>query len=785
MRPFRAVFVNRQGAAPLMAGGAVIFLPRDVGGAFALSRETGKLLWQEPLLPADELIGRQGTVVFLRNQHSVAAVDAATGKALWERYFPEPIARSALLGGSLLVDDGKDLVHLSCKDGTAAPQPQPWKEPVLTFAPRGGGLLAVSPSAVNHDVGQPINPQAQDQPLALPLAQAWFLPRPAATIVVPPPEAQMPDRVLLVSQNLIECLTPTAKGAITWRLLVEGGFKLAWADKKLLVIHPGKVLAVGIDGKTLWQARTPFTIGRHLVAGPHLILQTNGNPWEYLGRATAAIDLTNGQVLWQSHFRQDLTYPEWSYPARGLGFDGQNLHMVGYFEPWKNCDVVVRPADGKILEIVPVPPMSAGGVAFQGTWGLIADDARRLTEIDITRKSPPKPFGADLRQVLQPGNYYMRLDHAVKMADPWALLRFDDLYYHKEDRSTVIKRGDPSYQMTIMALGDLFGDLLVASNPAGAAIVHLPTKKQIQFNMPLGPEHVGRPEKALGAWEMGSRLMLVSGMIREGRGGWPVHVRVDMLDRETGAPQGCQILDDVLMGQLLSPSTGYAVENQAVRVGQTLLVTDVAGLHAFVGSPQAPLSSLLPLPATMCLPQSIRLDGLLDDWPDTPPLAIKDRLGRPGQLQIACDGAFIYLAISYHCGQLEPREGRGAFGAGAMLEMNLQAGPLSYKANLSIDHRGKRVVENLQVEQAVDVQYGHYYDAAAGEIVFEAAVPAQALGWRAARTGIGPLQVGFTAWDGSTAIGAEPLFTVRAQMPEIEPAKAAPPKPPRRTPRRP
>lgn len=771
----RPAFLNRRGAAPGIAGPAVLFLPRDAGGAFALARDTGKPLWQQPVLPSESWVGQQGTVAFLRNEHSVAAVEAVSGNVLWERYQDEPIHAAGLLGAGVLIDNGKELVQLSTADGLRLGQ-QPWKEPVLSFVPRDGGLLAITPYAVNQDVGQPLNPSAQELPLALPLARAWHLPRPAARLVEPPPEARMPGRVLLLSQNLIECLTPSAKGQIDWRLLVEGGFTLAWTDKKLLVIYPEKVLAVGPDGKILWQARAPFPVRRHLVAGPYLVLQANANGWESNGRGTAAMDLNTGQVLWENHWRREFNYPEWKAPFRGMAYDGQNLHLFGHFEPYQSCDVVVRPAEGTILDIVRVFDFGIGGPALQGAWGLTHDYLRRLYEFDLSRPASLKPFAADVRAMLYLDGRAFQLERAVHMADPWARLVKVDPYYHREDRTVIIKRGDPAYEVTILAIGELYGDLLVASNPAGAVIVHLPTKKQIQFNMPLTAEHVGKPLKPLGAWELGNQYLLASGMIRDGQGGWPVHVRVDVLDRQTGASQGCQVLEDVLMGRLAAINASFAVENQTLRVGQTLLVTDVNGLHAFVHSPQAPITSLSPLPATRCAPGSIRMDGFMDEWPETTPLTFKDRRGQAGQLRLAWDGSALYGAISYHCGDFQPRKGRGPFGAGAMLEINLQAGPFSHKANLSLDARGRLVVEYAG-EQALWVrQYGHSYDPAAGEIVMKFAVPTE--NW--ARTGFGPLQMSFSAWEDSTALGAQPLFTVRAQMPEIEPVKADPPKPPRR-----
>ncbi len=44
-------------SAPIVVDEKVIFAPRDCAGVFALDRETGRLVWDRPLAPSDELVG--------------------------------------------------------------------------------------------------------------------------------------------------------------------------------------------------------------------------------------------------------------------------------------------------------------------------------------------------------------------------------------------------------------------------------------------------------------------------------------------------------------------------------------------------------------------------------------------------------------------------------------------------------------------------------------------------------------------------------------------------------
>src|SRR5205085_920365 len=51
---------RRQGAAPLVAGRAVVYVPRDAAGLFALDSVTGDMLWQHKDEPAYRALGTFG-----------------------------------------------------------------------------------------------------------------------------------------------------------------------------------------------------------------------------------------------------------------------------------------------------------------------------------------------------------------------------------------------------------------------------------------------------------------------------------------------------------------------------------------------------------------------------------------------------------------------------------------------------------------------------------------------------------------------------------------------------
>lgn len=769
---YRDAMMRRQGAAPVVAGDVVVFMPRDFVGMLGVSRSTGKVLWQNPLAPSESFVGQRDGVLVAYSDKYLAAVDCRTGVVIWQRPLTMPIRSASLQGGTVVVDTAKDIQQFSVRDGTSLSQ-QPWKEPTLACAIRGNQLLTITPASANTASNQPLNPQAQEQGLSLPLTQHWFLPRTNVKIIQPPKQANLPDRVLLVSQDAIECLTPTAKGQINWRLQVEGAYDLDWADKKMLLFCPDRVMAVSLtDGRVLWQTIMPFVPRRHLVFGPYLAMTVQTNSTDRYGRRTAVLNHDTGQILWDRHYCQELTYPEWQYVFDGLAFDGQNLSLFGRVEPAGTSQVIVRPTDGTILDVRPLnPPYAGGGVVFDGQWLVMVDAAKNLVEYDVTGKTPAKPYAIDAKQIMQTEYYNWSPEQSLRMINGWGLMQHRDIYGRQnENVAWVIRKGDPSYQLRINGTAELQGDWLSYLTPTGIVGVHLPTKRQVALTPPPSPDEYGRLDKLLGVFDIGGRLMAFTGWYHVGYG-WPMQMRVDLFDANSGAPIAHQTLDDVLLMQLVAGSYLYSYGNQIMVVGQTVLVVDSTGVHALGHSPQA-APSIKPLVPTVCEPNTIRLDGLLDDWPQGQVLAFKDKAGQDGQLQVAMARTHVIFGLSCHMGQFQPRVGKDHDGSGQMIEFNLQCGPIVHKANLSLDEHGRLTVENLQVDVGgLDVQARSHLDPITGRLTIEIAVPANPLVWKQQQPAVmGPMKVSLTGWEGGMEIGAEPSFTVRAQLPVMDPA---------------
>lgn len=90
---------RRLGAPPLVEGNAVVFMPRDARGMFALDAETGLPVWERRDPPYPDLLGRSAGIAVVRNTNRVEAINLTNGAALWEASATDLVASCAAFGG--------------------------------------------------------------------------------------------------------------------------------------------------------------------------------------------------------------------------------------------------------------------------------------------------------------------------------------------------------------------------------------------------------------------------------------------------------------------------------------------------------------------------------------------------------------------------------------------------------------------------------------------------------------------------------------------------------------
>ncbi|HPD14543.1 MAG TPA: PQQ-binding-like beta-propeller repeat protein [Planctomycetota bacterium] len=105
---------------PIVSTGMVLLAPQDASSVLALDAVSGSLAWSAPRQGARYLLGVDEAIAFAVGSH-VAALDALTGRRLWEIELPGAAAAwPALCRGRLYVPTGKALLAVQTPDGTLA-----------------------------------------------------------------------------------------------------------------------------------------------------------------------------------------------------------------------------------------------------------------------------------------------------------------------------------------------------------------------------------------------------------------------------------------------------------------------------------------------------------------------------------------------------------------------------------------------------------------------------------------------------------------------------------------
>lgn len=146
------------GAQPIVAGRRAIFLPRDYDGVFALDADTGRLLWQNAFIQPAGAIGVFAGTLLVYDRKTIAALDLETGTARWFRRFEEGIIGGGqLIGSSLYVGTPRDLCRLHAGSGVVIERTA-WGEEgrlVRDFAIHEGVLYLVSDEPAPADDRRP------------------------------------------------------------------------------------------------------------------------------------------------------------------------------------------------------------------------------------------------------------------------------------------------------------------------------------------------------------------------------------------------------------------------------------------------------------------------------------------------------------------------------------------------------------------------------------------------------------------------------------------------------
>lgn len=293
---------RRPGSAPMLAGGRVIFAPRDFLGVKAFDAETGEPAWDAPLLPSDRIVGEHAGRVILGASTHLIAVEAATGELAWARRLtvasPE-LPHVAMHGAVIDVltthlapgasEPARRLVRLRAEDGTTVDEARLAGHAALhAFAAAGpdrfavvegaGGLQAPGQSSPGAEPAADFTPDPQ-----APFARVWELARPGARLLAPPAlpldelealsadrdhlathrssdPAAAPDHVLLYRQGVLEALPVTGEGR-RWQALVPPHFQGPFlAGEAIVFIDSHRLLRIDAASGERLEIEMPFNL---------------------------------------------------------------------------------------------------------------------------------------------------------------------------------------------------------------------------------------------------------------------------------------------------------------------------------------------------------------------------------------------------------------------------------------------------------------------------------------------------------------------------------------------
>jgi hypothetical protein len=256
LRP--AAQLRREGTPPLVIGERVFVAPRDCSGVIAIDRSVGRVLWEAPLAPADQIVGATATALVVRAGDELAALDPASGHENWVRSVGEPTgARAVLAGQDVIVPTSTGMLRIAAASGDTVEDLRLLQPPgsARAFLPDGTLLEArVAGVAVS-----PPKLAARDKPQVLPWSEDWVLNCPNPRLVVPV-DGVASDRFCVLADRQLLCIGTAPTVGVAWQtVLKEGADSVGFHGDLVVVARGGMLTAIeAAGGATRWTLRLPF-----------------------------------------------------------------------------------------------------------------------------------------------------------------------------------------------------------------------------------------------------------------------------------------------------------------------------------------------------------------------------------------------------------------------------------------------------------------------------------------------------------------------------------------------
>ncbi|MBM4019951.1 MAG: hypothetical protein FJ288_16790, partial [Planctomycetes bacterium] len=661
-----------------------------------------------------------------------------------------------------------------CGSSAAAPAPAPAPAPASGTAPAPGAAApARAPAPAPAPAGAPPAPgSAAPAPwpaLGLPLREAWRLARPNAQLWVPPPEAKSPGLVYLVSRGVLECIEMSPRGGSVWHRFLGPGFRAPlWAEGLLVLAYDDRLAAVrAATGEPLWCCEMPLRAAAWQAAPPYAVIVKAGA--DYVpGEQLALADLATGRLLWS----RPIETGRRSFRFFLAAACGPNIHVFGEASgpaAPRGVEVIVRAADGEVQNVRPFPPGEEerlAAVAVEGATGWCLAGGGSLWEFSVGGSRAP-------RRVASLEDLNPRLAFTIRTVGPWLQVQQKGSRGTWTERQWILRRDGAGQVLRLDHGGDIWGDALYWSVSRGVGALDLRTGNEMSLEVPPAASAAGFWD-VFGCHRAKDRVWVASRLV-VGREAAPGGMQLDVFDAATGEHRGSQALTQVLPARGISPFSlrrdgqereegPPAAGSEIVWAPDAVYVTDPRGVYALAPAP--PGAATDGTAWLVCAaPGPVSIDGHLADWDEGG--AFAPAAGRhasasegrrdagAGRLYLAHGDGHLYLAVRYATGQKVPRAGSADAGGGSRLEIGLATNKDAYRWSLGSDARGRAAWESLAAGSPVRGPRGAVrYDAAAGELIYEAALPLGDL-VTSSTSGGEPQRMGLSAaaWDEAGGTG--------------------------------
>ena len=455
----RAVQMTREGSPPIVSSRKVLVAPRDHTGVLALDRDTGKVLWEVPLVPSDKLLGLSGPSLMTITPRRLAAIDPSTGRTRWSRRFPEGTGcQASLAAGQVTLVSGRTVHRIAAATGkTLRTRELPGPTAAETILLPDGDVLEVA--------GPPLPmPAAAAMPGAfttpLKLKEAWSIPCQRPRIITPRDAAAQDGKAFWVlTRRQVACVQLSRPPKTTWTHVLDRQGRGGRFVGGRLVVRTGDRLTAfdASSGGPLWSIEPGFHAYEIEGDDKTVVIATHPNAWE---PHVAAIEAASGKVVWsraladrlrlrpdsavyglrfrKSHFAQGLCFRRAADGAAAI-----SLLMPAMFgRPpggWQLGEVVFDAATGKIRSVVPALPNHGGvPIAAAVTPNLIGYIGRDLRVAAVQRDTPvprtlswrrPVDMGAT---EVYPWAVWLRVTDAAGYAASFGSVHFFDVATQKE-----------------------------------------------------------------------------------------------------------------------------------------------------------------------------------------------------------------------------------------------------------------------------------------------------------------------------------------------------------------